>query len=99
MDLFAAGASIILSGKTFLSYPAWAQMMADVLGKPVELFPAAEATIRGAALLALETIGTIDSIEIIRSEPGRVFLPDMNRHEIYARGLERQEQLYRRLIT
>ncbi|HEV2904890.1 MAG TPA: FGGY-family carbohydrate kinase [Pyrinomonadaceae bacterium] len=99
LDLFTSEASIILTGKTFLSYPVWAQMMADVLFRQVELFPAAEVSVRGAALLALETIGTIDSIELMKSEAGRIFLPDINRREIYARAIERQQQLYQRLIT
>jgi gluconokinase len=98
LDVFAAEASIILAGKAFLSYPAWAQMMADVLGRQVELFPAPEVSIRGAALLALETLGTIDSLEIRKSESGRVLLPDMGRHEIYVRAIGRQKQLYDRLI-
>jgi gluconokinase len=99
LDSFTSGASIILAGKTFLSHPVWAQMMGDVLGRQVELFPDAEVSIRGAALLALETIGTIDSIELVKSEPGRLFLPDMRRHEMYTRAIERHEDLYRRLIT
>jgi gluconokinase len=98
LDMFAPGATVSLAGKSFLSYPVWAQMMADVLGRPVDLSPAPEATIRGAALLALETIGTIDSLETIQSEFGSVFVPDMKRHEVYARAIERQQQLYRRLI-
>jgi gluconokinase len=99
LDSFTSGASIILAGKTFLSHPVWAQMMADVLGRQVELFPDPEVSIRGAALLALETIGTIDSIELVKSEPGRVFLPDMTRHETYTQAIRRQEDLYRRLNT
>jgi hypothetical protein len=49
-------------------------------------------------LLALETIGTIDSIEVVKSE-GRVFLPDITRHEIYARAIERRQELYEKLIS
>jgi gluconokinase len=99
LDPFASGASIILAGKTFLSHPVWAQIMADVLGRQVELFPDPEVSIRGAALLALETIGTIDSIELVKSEPGRLFLPEMTRHEKYSQAVRRQEDLYRRLNT
>jgi gluconokinase len=99
LDSFASGASIILAGKAFLSHPIWAQMMADVLGRQVELFPDPEVSIRGAALLALETIGTIDNIELVKGEPGRVFLPDMMRHERYTLAIQRQEDLYRRLIN
>jgi gluconokinase len=99
LEDFAPAAAITLTGKIFFSHPCWPQMMADVLGRRIELSRVPEATIRGAALLALETIGTIDSLETMKTDVGRVFVPDMSRHEIYARAIERQEELYRRLIT
>ncbi|HEX6187420.1 MAG TPA: gluconokinase [Pyrinomonadaceae bacterium] len=98
LESFAPAASITIAGKVFLLYPFWAQMMADVLGQTVELSAFPEATIRGAALLALETIGTIDTLETIKSEPVRTFAPDMQRHKVYRRAIERQQNLYRRLI-
>jgi gluconokinase len=98
LDSFAPDASITLAGKAFLSHPVWAQIMADVLGRAVELSAEAETTIRGAALLALETIGTIDTLETIKSEPGRSYVPNVQRHEVYRRAIERQQELYERLI-
>jgi gluconokinase len=95
---FAPAASITVTGKAFLLYPFWAQLMADVLGQPVDLSAFPEATIRGAALLALETIGTIDTLETIKSEPVRTFVPDMQRHEVYRRAIGRQQELYGKLI-
>ena len=99
LESFAPAASITITGKVFLLYPFWAQMMADVLGRPVELSALPETTLRGAALLALETIGTIDTLETIKSEPCRSFRPDMQRHQVYRRAIERQQELYRRLLT
>lgn len=99
LDSFAPSASVTVSGKVFHAYPCWAQIMADVLGRPVELSAISETTLRGAALLALETIGTIDSLETIKPEPGRIFVPDMQRHEVYRRAIARQQELYRRLLT
>ena len=99
LESFAPAASIMIAGKVFLLYPFWAQMMADVLGQTVELSALPETTIRGAALLALETIGTIDTLETIKSAPGRTFQPDMRRHEVYRRAIERQQELYRRLLA
>jgi gluconokinase len=63
------------------------------------LLTLSEASLRGAALLALETIGTIDNLEIIKTEAGRVFVPDMERQEVYRRAMMRQQELYRRLVT
>jgi gluconokinase len=97
LESFAPAASITIAGKVFLLYPCWAQMMADVLGQPVELSSLPETTLRGAALLALETIGTIDTLETIKSEPGRTFRPDMQRHEVYRRAIGRQQELYRKV--
>ncbi len=98
LESFAPAASITLAGKVFLSYSCWAQMMADVFGRAVELSLTAETTIRGAALLALETIGTIGSLETIKSEPGRVFVPDLKRHEVYRRAIARQRELYGKIV-
>lgn len=99
LDSFAPDAMITLTGKIFHLYPAWAQIMSDVLGRKVELSSVTESSLRGAALLALETIGTIDSLETIGSERSRVFVPDLQRHEAYRRAIDRQQELYRRLIT
>jgi len=99
LESFAPDASITLAGKVFQRLPYLAQTMADVFGRPVELIPLSETTIRGAALLALETIGTIDSLETIKSDPGRPFMPDRQRHEVYRQAIERQQELYRRLLT
>ena len=74
-------------------------MIADVLGRQIELSRAREASCRGAALLALETIGTIGSIETVHSGSGEVFEPDLTRHEVYARAIERQQAVYERLIS
>ena len=99
LESFAPSASVMVSGKVFRSYPYWVQIMADVLGRRVELSAIVETTLRGAALLALETIGTIDTLETIKPEPGRTFRPDMQRHEVYRQAMERQQELYRRLLT
>jgi gluconokinase len=99
LESFTPDASIILNGKVFHLFPVWAQVMADVFGREVELSDVSESSLRGAALLALETIGTIDTLETIKAGPGRRFAPDMQRHEVYRRAILRQQDLYRRLLT
>jgi sugar (pentulose or hexulose) kinase len=69
-----------------------------VLGRPIELSSAREASCHGAALLALETIGKIDSIETLSAGLNQVLEPDMTRHAIYARAIERQQKLYENLF-
>lgn len=97
LDPFAPDATITLAGKIFSAFPAWPQIFADVFGRKVEISSITEASLRGAALLALETIGTIDSLETIKSEPGRAFVPDMRRYEVYQHAIQRQQELYRKV--
>jgi gluconokinase len=95
----APNAKIVASGNALRASAVWTQMIADVLGRPIEISGAREASCRGAALLALEAIGTIGSIETADAEVGEVFAPDMSRHLIYAKAIERQQELYELLIT
>jgi gluconokinase len=57
-----------------------------------------EASIRGAALLALEAVGKIGNLDAVSLSVDEVFEPDMQRHARYSEGLERQQELYERLI-
>ena len=98
----AADASFIASGHALSSSPVWVQILADVLGSPIQLSQSDEASARGAALLALEAAGKIRSIDRPSATvvtKATVFEPDMIRHEKYRRGLERQQQLYEKLIS
>ena len=98
LEPIAPDARIVATGNALRSSRAWIQIMADVLGRPVALGTAAEASIRGAALLALEAVGTIAGIEDVPVSVAELFQPDMMRHARYREGLARQEQLYNRLF-
>jgi gluconokinase len=103
LEPIAPDATVIATGNALRSSPVWIQIIADVLGRPVTLGNAAEASIRGAALLALEAVGKIAAIEDVSvSSAGvfqpDVFQPDIARHVRYQEGLARQEQLYDRLF-
>ena len=63
----------IASGGGLLNSPAWLQIFADVLGRPVVASAEPEATSRGAALLALEALKAVPSVEAVPSEDGRVY--------------------------
>jgi len=97
LDDVAPNATIVASGNALRYLPAWAQIIADVLGRPLLLGGAAEASSRGAALLALEAVGKIGSIEEDQFVVDQVFEPDMTRHARYQQGLARQEKLYHQL--
>jgi gluconokinase len=99
LETVAPGAEIVATGNALRSSPVWLQIIADVLGSRVSFGGSPEASIRGAALLALEAVGKIGSIEEEQVSVDDVFEPDMDRHVVYKRGLERQEEFYRRLVS
>jgi gluconokinase len=98
LDRIAPDAMIVASGNALLSSPVWAQIIADVLGRPLIFGGTSEASIRGAALLALEAVGKIATIEEDLVLVDEVFEPDMTRHARYQQALARQEEVYERLF-
>ena len=80
---------IYASGGALRASSVWNQMIADILGRELSLVDMPEASLRGAVLLALETIGNIESIEEISLGRKIVFKPNNVRHKAYktARGL------------
>lgn len=97
LDRIAPDATLVASGNALRSSPVWAQIIADVLGRPLMFGGTPEASSRGAALLALEAVGKIGTIEEDSVLVEQVFEPDMTRHARYQQGLARQEELYQRL--
>jgi gluconokinase len=93
----APDAEFIASGNALVASQIWPQILADVLGKRVTLSAAAEASMRGAALLALEAAGKIQNIDELAPPVGQVFEPDPSNHTCYREALERQEALYKKL--
>ena len=99
---FAPQASIIAAGHALSSSPAWVQILADVLGTPIQLSETDEASTRGAALLALEAAGKIPSINrhsVTLNSESKIFAPDMTRHRRYRFALERQQRLYEEMVS
>ncbi len=95
-EAFPEGAedrAIVASGGGIENSPAWAGMVADALGKPVTVSGVAEASSRGAALLAIEALGG-PKVEEFDAPLGETHEPDQERHEVYRGALERQKGLY-----
>ncbi|HZS10067.1 MAG TPA: gluconokinase [Blastocatellia bacterium] len=90
---------IVASGGGILHSTVWTQMMADVIGVPVVASAVPEASSRGAAVLALRSLGCIDDFGDAPATFGSVYEPDGANHEKYKRGRERQERLYELLIA
>ena len=73
----------------------WAQIITDALGVPIALGSDAEASARGAALLALEALGTSPPAP---PAPARVLQPDPGRHARYRAARTRQLRLYDNIV-
>jgi gluconokinase len=98
LSLKPQASRIIASGGALLSSPAWMQIFADVLGRPVAASAEPEATSRGAAVLALHALGALPSLESAHVAEENVYEPDRARHAIYQEASARQRWLYDRLI-
>jgi gluconokinase len=96
---WGAPTEVIASGGALLHSPAWTQMMADALGRPVTICTETEASCRGAALWALERLGVIEGIDAIPASTGATFTPRPEHQAIYQDLLARQKQLYERLYA
>jgi gluconokinase len=88
---------VVATGGGLLGSPAWTQIMADTLGRPVTVSGVEEASSRGAALLALERLGELQ-IEDAAAPLGETFEPDPERHEVYKKALARQKRLYEAVL-
>ncbi len=88
---------IIASGGAVQASPVWAQIIADVLGHPLHLSLVPDASARGSALLALEALGTLPSLETLPPVVGRTFEPNPRWHTRYREAMARQQALYRAL--
>jgi gluconokinase len=93
------GREIIATGGALLHSPAWTQIIADALGREVLVSAEAEASSRGAALLALEAVGALATpIEQIPPETTHRFKPIAEHTERYRAAAERQRHLYDALV-
>jgi gluconokinase len=90
--------TLVASGTALLNSPAWMQMMADAIGRPVAAGKAKEASSRGAALYAMEWLGLAQPREL---DPGadRIFKPRAVSTSAYRRVEARQAILYQALIA
>ncbi|RIK33602.1 MAG: hypothetical protein DCC52_02840 [Chloroflexi bacterium] len=78
----------IASGAALEHSRAWVQILADVLNAPVTVSGEAEASARGAALIALRALGIISDFAAL---PAAFF-------QTYQRARERQKMLYHSLL-
>jgi len=97
--LLSGDPQVVASGGALLNSPAWLQIMADVLGRPVAASQIEQASARGAALLALEALGILGDLGEAPAFIGVVYEPDAGRHIRYREAMERQQGLYEKLVA
>jgi len=86
---------VVATGHALLASDRWAQLCADVFGRPVTASAVEEGSARGAALHALERLGA----EPDPAPLGHTYEPDPARTEIYTEARGRQRELYHRLFA
>jgi gluconokinase len=82
---------VVATGHALLVNDAWLQILADVLGRPVEVSAEPEGSARGAAVVALERAG----VRVPSAPIARVVEPRLERLEIHLAAREEQRRLMR----
>lgn len=88
----------IASGAALEHSRVWVQILADVLEVPVTVSGEAEASARGAALIALRALGIISNFAALPAALGETFAPRADFFQTYQRARERQKMLYHSLL-
>jgi gluconokinase len=90
---------VVATGGALLHAPVWLQIMADVLGRPVTASAEPQASSRGVALLAFESLGLLPRpIEAVVPAARAVYQPVPAHTERYRAAAARQRALYAQLI-
>lgn len=87
--------TIAASGGALRDSPVWAQIIADVLGRDLLLNDVHESSSRGAVLLALESLGKIESIEKMAARQSTILTHHPDCHAVYKQARAAHERAYR----
>ncbi|RJP25592.1 MAG: carbohydrate kinase [Candidatus Omnitrophota bacterium] len=80
---------LVATGGGLLRSPAWIQIIADVFGRAVCVSQVAEASCRGAALVALESLNALNDSSEADPFYGERFEPRAEAHSLYQQALQR----------
>ncbi|MFL5941841.1 MAG: gluconokinase [Gaiellaceae bacterium] len=89
-DLLPDVREVVATGGALLHDRDWIQIMADALARPITVSAVPEASLRGAALFALEAAGR----EIAEAPTAGVVEPRADRAEAYRAARAEQQRLY-----
>ncbi|MBV9171057.1 MAG: gluconokinase [Chloroflexi bacterium] len=99
LEAMPVAGQVVATGGALLHSPAWMQIMADVLGRPVLASTELEASSRGASLLALEALGLLpEPLDRMPPATKQRFDPVAKHTEKYRAAGERQRHLYDQLV-
>lgn len=92
----AQSRQLLCGGRVSTDRPELLQLMADAMQTPVTPVPIKRSTLRGSALLALETLAP----DVTRAKPphGQTLTPDPQHRRHYAERLDRFERVYEALF-
>lgn len=85
---------LIGSGGGFWHSGAWAQILADAIGRDIERSAEPEASSRGAGLLALESLGVVPDVADLAPPVAGGVQSDPARHPAYEAAWRRQRRFY-----
>jgi gluconokinase len=97
-SVLADDVEIIASGGAIQNSPAWQQIFADALNRPVRLSQVPETSTRGGVLLALEAMGVVDDLASLPDNAILAAEPDPIRHARYREVIAQQMEMYDKLI-
>jgi gluconokinase len=89
---------MVASGGALLGSPTFQSILADTLDTPIYPSRDHEASARGVALLALESLGLIPDVAQVAPNLVAPVQPDHARGEIYRAAMARQAKLYHMLL-
>jgi gluconokinase len=88
VEAVGATDSVVATGGALRANPGWVQILADVLGRPLEVSAVAEGSARGAAVIALERLG----VDAPPAPIAGVVEPRLERHEIHVLAMAEQRR-------
>jgi len=91
LDALGGVESVVVTGGALLANPDWAQMLADVLGRGLEVSAVGEGSARGAAMIALERLG----LSVPPAPVARAIEPRPGRHAIHLAARAEQQATIR----
>jgi gluconokinase len=93
-DLMPEVEDVVATGGALLKEDGWLQLMADGLGRPLTVSGVKEASLRGAAVVALERLGESPPPGAL----GRVVDPRLDHADEYRTARDRYRQLYEEVV-